>query len=68
MKNLKRIAALLAVVLWVVMLLVTLVVAFIDTPECNALFRGLMITDIVFPIVIYAMMLVYRILVKRSED
>lgn len=68
MQKFKRIAALVAVILWVIMLLVTLVVAFIDTPECNALFRGLMITDIVFPIVIYAMMLVYRILVKKSEE
>lgn len=67
MNKLKRVSALIAVILWVLMLLVTLVVAFIDTPECNALFRGLMITDIIFPIVIYAMMLVYRILVKRNK-
>lgn len=63
---LKRIIALGIVVLWGILLLTTLVVAFIDNEICNTLFRGLMITDILLPVVAYAMMLVYRILSKKE--
>ena len=52
MKKIKRGVALTAVILWGVLIIVTL-------------FKGLIFTDIVFPIVIYAMMLVYRYLSKR---
>ena len=58
MKKIKRIAALTAVIAWGLLLLVTLITAFI----------GLIFTDIIFPIVIYAMMLVYRILSHKSDD
>ena len=63
MKKVKRGVALTAVILWGVLIIVTLITAFIDTQTARTLFKGL--TDIVFPIVIYAMMLVYRYLSKR---
>ncbi|MCR5515880.1 MULTISPECIES: hypothetical protein [Lachnospira] len=62
MKKLKRIAALTVVVLWGILLLTTLVVAFIDSEVTNTLFRGLIYTDIVLPVVAYAMLLVYKFL------
>ena len=62
MKKIKRIAALTAVIAWGLLLLVTLITAFINTDSARTLFNGLIFTDIIFPIVIYAMMLVYRIL------
>lgn len=65
MKKIKRGAALTTVILWGVLIIVTLITAFIDTQTARTLFKGLIFTDIVFPIVIYAMMLVYRYLSKR---
>ena len=64
MKKVKRGVAP-AVILWGVLIIVTLITAFIDTQTARTLFKGLIFTDIVFPIVIYAMMLVYRYLSKR---
>ena len=57
MKKIKRIAALTAVIAWGLLLLVTLITAFINTDSARTLFNGLIFTDIIFPIVIYAMML-----------
>ena len=68
MKKIKRIAALTAVIAWGLLLLVTLITAFINTDSARTLFHGLIFTDIIFPIVIYAMMLVYRILSHKSDD
>ncbi|MDD6333904.1 MAG: hypothetical protein PUB04_05505 [Clostridia bacterium] len=66
MNRLKRTAALVAVILWGIMIIATLVLAFIDNEACHNIFTGLLFTDIVFPVVIYAMMLVYRILKGRN--
>ena len=68
MKKIKRIAALTAVIAWGLLLLVTLITAFINTDSARTLFNVLIFTDIIFPIVIYAMMLVYRILSHKSDD
>lgn len=68
MKKIKHIAALTAVIAWGLLLLVTLITAFINTDSARTLFNGLIFTDIIFPIVIYAMMLVYRILSHKSDD
>ena len=65
MKKIKRGVALTAVISWGVLIIVTLITAFIDTQTARTLFKGLIFTDIVFPIVIYAMMLVYKYLSKR---
>lgn len=65
MKKFKRIASLTAVVLWSILLIITLITAFINTPAAKTLFKGLIYTDIVFPVVVYAMMMVYRFLSKK---
>lgn len=66
-KNFKRVGALLIVILWGLLILTTVIVAFIDTPFCNSLLSGLMITDIALPIVAYAILLMYRLL-KNNRD
>ena len=65
MKKVKRGVDLNAVILWGVLIIVTLITAFIETQTARTLFKGLIFTDIGFPILIYAMMLVYRYLSKR---
>ena len=67
MKRLKRFAALTAVILWG-MIIATLILAFIDNEACHKVFTGLLFTDIVFPVVIYAMTLVYKILSGRNKQ
>lgn len=67
MKNFKRFAALGAVILWGLLILATVITAFIDTEDSKLLFKGLLFTDIMLPVVIYAMMLVYRILARKGE-
>ena len=49
MKEIKRGVALTAVILWGVLIIVTLITAFIDTQTARTLFKGLIFTDIVFP-------------------
>ena len=66
MKKFKRIAALTIVILWAA-LIVTLITAFIDNETAHTLFKGLIFTDIVLPVVAYAMMLVYKYLSGRSD-
>ena len=68
MKKIKRIAALTAVIAWGLLLLVTLITAFINTDSARTLFNGLIFTDIIFPNEIYSKMLVYSILSHKSDD
>lgn len=67
MKKFKRIAALTAVILWGMLIIATLITAFINTETARTLFNGLIFVDIVFPVVIYAMMLVYRFLKNKDS-
>lgn len=68
MKNFKRITALAIVIVWVMLLLTTLITAFINTPNAHKLFYGLIFTDIVLPIVAYAIMLAYKFLSGSNKD
>ena len=67
MKKFKRIAALTIVILWAALNKETLKSAFIDNETAHTLFKGLIFTDIVLPVVAYAMMLVYKYLSGRSD-
>lgn len=68
MKRLKSFAAMAAVILWGLMIIATLILAFINNEACHKVFTGLLFTDIVLPVVIYAMMLVYKILSGRNKE
>ena len=58
MKKFKRIAALAVVIAWA---------ALIDNETAHTLFKGLIFTDIVLPVVAYAMMLMYKYLSGRKQ-
>lgn len=66
-KNVKRIAALTAIILWGLIIIATLVTAFINTETSNKIFKALVFTDIALPVVIYAMKLVYKLLNRRNH-
>lgn len=68
MSKLKRIIALTIVILWAALIVATLITAFIDTPTCNTLFKGLLFTDIVLPVVAYAMLLMYKFLSGKGNQ
>ena len=67
MKKFKRIAALAVVIAWAALIIITLITAFIDNETAHTLFKGLIFTDIVLPVVAYAMMLMYKYLSGRKQ-
>ena len=67
MKKFKRIAALAVVIAWAALIIITLITAFIDNETDHTLFKGLIFTDIVLPVVAYAMMLMYKYLSGRKQ-
>lgn len=65
MKNFKRIRRIFAWIGIVVLLglyLTSLVLAFSGSPMAQALFRGSFAATVVFPILLYAMQIIYRVL------
>lgn len=66
MNNLKRITALAAVILWVLLILTTLVCAFI--PAAHSIFKALIFIDIALPIVLYVLMMLYKLLNKNNQE
>ena len=66
MKKIKRVLALTAVVLWLALIIFTLICAISSDPALAEIFPGLIFTVIMLPIIVWAMMLVYKFLSKRS--
>jgi len=65
MKNFKRIRQIFAWIGIVVLLglyLTSLILAFSGSPMAQALFRGSFAATVVFPILLYAMQIIYRVL------
>lgn len=52
MKKFKRIAALAVVIAWAALIIITLITAFIDNETAHTLFKGLIFTDIVLPLLL----------------
>ena len=67
MKQVKRILAILILIGWGVLLAATLYCAIVDTVQTRELFPGLLFTDILLPVVAYAMLLIYKYLRGRNE-
>lgn len=65
MKNFKKTAALTAVILWGILILATLVCAFI--PSAYSVFKALIFIDIALPIIVYVLMMLYRLVNKNSD-
>lgn len=62
MKLLRRIAAILGIAFWAVLLILTLISAFVTSGPLAGALPVLLFTDIALPVVIYAMILMYRVL------
>ncbi len=67
MDKLKRIGALIVVIILVALYLVTLVLAFMQSPEAKLLFQGCIIATIGLPVILYAMMLVWKFLSGKDK-
>ena len=66
MQKIKRIIALIIVILWVALIIATLVCAIIPNETAHTLFVGLLYTDIGLPVVAYAMILITKILNRKN--
>ena len=61
-KRIRRIFAWIGIIVLVGLYLTTLVLAFSGSPMAQALFRGSFAATVVFPVLLYAMQIIYRIL------
>ena len=68
MKKLKQILALIGVVLLVCMYAATLIFALIDSPAASGLFRASVAATILVPVLLYAFILVARLLKDHNYD
>lgn len=68
MKKTKRILALAGIILLAALYLVTLILAFFSSPATKGLLMAALSCTIVVPCLIYAMMLIARILDNRNND
>ena len=66
MQKIKRIIALIIVILWVALIIATLFCAIIPVETAHTLFVGLLYTDIGLPVVAYAMILITKILSRKK--
>lgn len=68
MKKMKRILAIIGAVLLLSIYGLTIVGALTASPQSSALFRASLYSTVVVPIMLYAYMLVYRLLKKDTKD
>lgn len=68
MKNLKRIAALIAAVLLLGLFILFFTSAFLATPESAALFNASLFSIMAIPLFLFAIILVYRLVKKENND
>lgn len=68
MKKTKRILALIGVILLLSLYIITLISAITSTPATPGLFKACIYSSILIPILLYAYMLIYRVLKGRNED
>lgn len=70
MKNRKpihRILAWIGIVLLVAMYIITLILALIDHPKAQILFRGALYMTVMIPFLLYAFILVHKILTRNHD-
>ena len=68
MKKIKRILALIGVVLLICLYGSTLVFALMDSPAADGLLRAPIAATILIPVLLYAYILIARLLKKRRDD
>lgn len=64
----QRILAIIGVVLLVALYVVTLISAIFTTPATKGLFMACIFSTVAVPIMLYAYMMVYRMLKRRAEE
>ena len=68
MKKAKRILALLGAIILVLMYISTLVFALIGSPTAYSLFKASIACTVFLPVMLYAYILVYRVLTRDDDD
>ncbi|MBM6802973.1 hypothetical protein H6B07_09920 [Mediterraneibacter glycyrrhizinilyticus] len=68
MKKIKQILALIGAVLLVCMYAATLIFALIDSPAASGLFRASVAATILIPVLLYAFIMITRLLRDHNED
>ena len=68
MKNFKRFAALVRVILLVGLYLTTLILSFIDSEHAHQMFKGCIVATVVLPIMMYAYLLMFKLLKGRGVE
>ena len=68
MEKFKRVLALLLVVILIGLYITTLVMAIIDHSETQSLLKASLFATFVFPVLIWAYSLIYRLLKGKNDD
>lgn len=68
MNKLKRILALIGAILLICMYAATLVFALIDSPTADTLLKASIAATILIPVLLYAFILIARLLTDRGND
>lgn len=68
MKTIKRVLAIMGVVLLLSIYIITFVSAVIDSPHARILFEVSVVCTIAVPVFLYGVILVYRLVKSRSEN
>lgn len=68
MKKMKRILALVGAILLICMYMCTLIFALIDSPAASGLFKASVAATILVPVLLYAYVLVARLLDSKGTD
>ncbi len=68
MNTFKRITALAIVILWVMLIITTLIVAFMNTETSRNLLKGLLVIDVCLPVVGYAIKIMANLLSNKNKQ
>ena len=68
MNTYKRITALAIVILWAMLIITTLIVAFMNTETSRTLLKGLLVIDVCLPVVGYAIKIMANLLSNKNKQ
>ena len=68
MNTFKRITALAIVILWAMLIITTLIVAFMNTETSRTLLKGRLVIDVCLPVVGYAIKIIANLLSNKNKQ
>ena len=68
MNTFKRSTALAIVILWAMLIITTLIVAFMNTETSRTLLKGLLVIDVCLPVVGYAIKIMANLLSNKNKQ